>query len=243
MRTAPKNRWGLFFCSATIVTLYAAESAAQSSEPPEGAAELTAAQAPWFVSFGAGVGYPTISHPLIETNSLVSPTFTLNGGRSLGEHLAVGIEWTGVETKVGRATVHDLFQLGYQPQAECLTCPAKVPGSDILSTSLILSTIGATAEYTPFKRDGLFVGAMAGLALMIGLDPASGFGFGARAGYRFRPLGSLSFSAEAGLEGQVYGDATMYMPYAGLLVRPYFRNTTPPFTAASAPAPAPAPAL
>lgn len=177
---------------------------------------------PWFAGVGAGVAYPTLSHPKVGEGGAAAPTLRFHGGYTLAEKFTVGLEFTAVETDVGRDAPNSLFKLGYTPQAECTTCKPKVPGADLLSTSLVMSTVGPRFEFAPFGRDGLFMGATAGLAFMVGLEPLSGFGFGGRLGYRVRPSNIMTISVEGGMEGQLYGDTTMYMPYASATIRPYF---------------------
>lgn len=177
---------------------------------------------PWFVGIGAGVSYPTISGPQMVSGGTVAPTFTLHGGYTVGDHLNLGFELSGTETNLGRDTPADLFKLGYKPTAACQECPPKIPGGDVIATSLVFSTFGARAEYAPFSRDGLFVGGTAGVAFLVGLESQAGFGFGGRVGYRFRPTNIMTVSVEAGMQGQLYGDTTMYMPFGTATVRPYF---------------------
>lgn len=177
---------------------------------------------PWFAGVGAGVGYPTVAGTEIASSGSLAATFTLHAGYTIRDRLAVGLEFTGVETEVGRDQPGQLFQVGYTPQAACTTCTPKPPGADVLFTSLVFSTFGARVEYAPFGRDGLFVGGTAGLAFMVGLAPQSGFGAGGRLGYRFRPASTLAVSFEAGVQGQLYGDATMFMPYGAAVLRPSF---------------------
>jgi hypothetical protein len=181
---------------------------------------------PWFVALSGGVGYAAISHPEVASGGAVVPVFTLHGGYTFGDRLNVGLEFSSVETSVGRDTAYESFRIGYEPkvvwQIDCYPCQPKPTGSDVTYTSLVFSTLGARVEYAPFGRDGLYLGGTAGLGFMIGLEGETGFGFGARAGYRLRPTNVLTVSIEAGMSGQLYGDTTMYMPFALATVRPYF---------------------
>jgi hypothetical protein len=177
---------------------------------------------PWFFGFGAGVGYPTIENPLVQKGGMAAPAFTLHGGYTVGDHLNIGLELSAVETDVGRNTTSELFKVGYTPQGGCTNCTAKPPGADVIATSLVFSTFGARLEYAPFDRDGLFLGGTAGLAFMVGLAPQSGVGLTGRIGYRIRATNILTLSIEGGVQGQLYGDTQMYMPFGVAVVRPYF---------------------
>lgn len=197
-------------------------SAAQAQEAAPPPVPKPASAFPWFVGIGAGVSYATVEHPQISAGGIAAPTFALNAGYTFGERLNVGLELDGTQMDIGRDTAGAQFRLGYSPQAECLTCQPKPPGGDTIATSLVFSTVGARVEYAPFGRDGLFVGGTAGLAFLVGLTPESGFGFGGRVGYRFRPTNIMTLSLEAGMSGQLYGDTTMYMPFGLASIRPYF---------------------
>lgn len=205
--------------SASASTASAQEVGQEDTTPqvPRPVSEL-----PWSVGLGAGLAYPTISGPQIAGGGTLAPTFTVHAGYTFREHFTVGLEFSGTETNLGRDTPGELFRLGYTPQAECTTCTEKPPGADVVSTSLVFTTVGARAEYAPFGRDGLFVGGTAGLAFMVGLVPQSGFGVGGRVGYRFRASNVMALSIEAGVQGQIYGDTTMYMPFGTAVFRPSF---------------------
>lgn len=211
---------------AAALALIALPSAAlaQQSGGEDKAASLAkpASAFPWSVGLGAGLAYPTISGPQIASGGTLAPTFSLQAGYTWREHLTFGLELTGTEADLGRDTVGELFRLGYTPQAECTTCVDRPPGGDVISTSLVFSTVGARAEYAPFGRDGLFLGGTAGLAFMVGLVPQSGFGAGGKLGYRFRASSTMALSVEAGVQGQIYGDTTMFMPYGTAVFRPSF---------------------
>jgi hypothetical protein len=217
-----KNKSNLFAAALLVLVAMPAPARADDAEAASPLPAKSPKLFPWFVGLGAGVGYPTISDPSVATGSAVAPIFTLHGGYTVQEHVNVGVELTAVQTDLGRDTGSDLFQVGYSPQAECTTCVPRPPGGDVIATSLVLSTFGARAEYAPFDRDGLFVGATAGLAFMIGLEPRSGAGFVGRLGYRLRATSTMTLSLEAGVQGQYYGDTTMYMPYGAAILRPYF---------------------
>ncbi len=177
---------------------------------------------PWFAGLGAGVGYPMIEAPEIAKGGVAAPAFTVHGGYTFGDHLNLGFELAAVQTDVGRDAPSELFQVGYSPQAGCNNCRPRVPGADVVATSVVFSTFGARMEYMPFSRDGLFVGGTAGLAFMVGLEPRSGFGFAGRLGYRLRATNVMTLSIEAGLQGQLYDDTQMLMPFGVAVLRPYF---------------------
>jgi hypothetical protein len=214
----------LSLATLLVVVGSAAVARADEAEPPDPGPSKPVQAFPWFVGVGAGAGLAMISHPQIISGDILAPTFTLNGGYTFGDHLSLGLELTSMETSVGRDAPGDLFQLGHAPQAKCLTCYEEVRPGGVVATSLVSSTLGARVEYAPFSRDGLFVGATAGLAFMVGLETKSGFGFGGRVGYRLRPTSIFTVSIEAGMTGQLYDDATIYMPFGVLVVRPYFEG-------------------
>lgn len=214
----------------------AAVARAEEAAAPSPLLAKPAKALPWFVALGGGVGYAQISHPEIHSGGAPVPVFSLNGGYTFGDHLTVGIEFSSAETKVGRDTPQDLFQIGYSPKPlviweirGCDPCEPKRGGSEVINTSLVFTSLGARVEYAPFSRDGLFVGAMAGMGFMVGLEEQAGFSFGGRVGYRLRASNVLTFSIEAGMTGQIYGDTTVYVPLGVATLRPYFESGVRPY--------------
>jgi hypothetical protein len=203
-----------------VALLVVVGSAAVARADEDGA--KPASEFPWFAGFGAGMGYPTIEgSQQIASGSALAPAFTLHAGRTLGERFTLGLELATVQMNVGRDQPDEVFRVGYTPQQKCRPdCPPN-PGAELIFTPLVFSTLGARAEYAPFSRVGLFVGGTAGLGLLVGLGGESGFGFGARVGYRIR-VTNMAFVIEAGMQGQFYEDTTMYMPYGAAVLRPYF---------------------
>lgn len=200
---------------------------AEETAPPEPETSKAVQALPWFVGLAGGAGYATISHPDVVAGGTAVSVLTLNGGYTFGDHLTLGLEFSSSETSVGRDTATEQFELGYSPQeiwrySVCSPCEPKWHGQEVASTSLVFTSLGARAEYAPFGRDGLFVGGMAGMAFLVGLGDEPGFGFGARVGYRYRATSIMTFSIEAGMAGQLYGDANMYMPFGVAVLRPYF---------------------
>lgn len=186
---------------------------------------------PYFVGLSGGAGYATLVHPQIAEKaglaagtqvSFTSPSISIHGGYTIGERFSLGFEFSAVETGVSRDNPGESFQLGFSTQRGCNNCGPPKSGLQVLATQMVLSTFGARVEYSLLGRDGLFVGATAGLASIVGLEDRQGFGATGRVGYRLRPTNVMTVSLEAGVQGQIYGDASLYMPYAAAVVRPYF---------------------
>lgn len=233
--------WMTSFLAGAVLVAFPAVARAQASleehnemiekgKVPAAAPVRPASDFPFFVGVSGGAGFATLSHPQITkldsttptTVSFVSPALNLHAGYSLGEHVTLGLEFTAMETSVGRQSGGDLFKLGYTPKAACTSCHGPAVGADVLQSPLVFSTAAARAEYAPFGRDGLFIGAGVGVASLIGLGDDVGLGVSGRLGYRLRPASAFTVSLEAGVQGQIYGDASLYMPYGALAFRPYF---------------------
>jgi hypothetical protein len=204
-------------------------SEAASASPAKPMVPRPASDFPFYVGVSGGVGYATLTHPAVGTDfttkatvSFVTPALNLHAGYTVGEHVSLGLEFSAAETTVGRDSAGEFFKLGYRPAAECTNCHGFAQGSDVLFSQVVFGTAAARVEYAPFSRDGLFVGGSAGVAYIVGIGDDVGFGFSGRVGYRLRPTNILTASLEAGVQGQVYGDASLYMPYGALVLRPYF---------------------
>jgi hypothetical protein len=105
----------------------------------------------------------------------------------------------------------------------CLDCAPIVPSNaDIVGVSASFSTLGPRVEFSPFGRDGLYVGAFGGVAFVQGIEGLVGAGGAARAGFRLRPVEVLTFAVEGGIQGQVFDGGSSLAPYAMLMLRPYF---------------------
>lgn len=186
---------------------------------------------PFYAGIMGGAGYATLQHPFISKEiagvggtpvSFTAATLGLHVGYTFVEHLSVGLEFQALETGISRNNAGETFKLGYSTQRGCNNCHPPLSGTDILATTVVFSTFAARLEYTPFGRDGFFLGGSAGLASIVGYDDMTGVGFSGRLGYRFRPTNIMTISLEGGVQGQVYGDANIYMPYGAAVLRPYF---------------------
>lgn len=217
-----------FLVGALLSTVTVAASAQETAAAK---ALRPASDFPFFVGISGGAGYATLVHPQIAEKAglatstqvgFTSPAISLHGGYTIGERLSLGFEFSAVETGVSRDNPGESFQLGFSTKSVCSTCHPRLSGLQVLATEMVLSTFGARVEYALFGRDGLFVGATAGLASIVGLDDKQGFGGAGRIGYRLRATNVMTVSLEAGVQGQLYGDASMYMPYGAAVIRPYF---------------------
>jgi hypothetical protein len=186
---------------------------------------LAARDRRFFIGALGGVAWATASHPQLLTSRFVAPTLGLHAGYAISPHWAIALELTTIEKSVTRATPSDLFSAAsVQPQAGCLTpCPTQGgTGGELLRITALFGTIAPRVEVTPFGRDGLYFSGSGGLAFIQGLDARAGFGGTARAGFRLRAAEVVTFSVEAGFQGQTYADASAIYPYGAVLLRPYF---------------------
>lgn len=217
--------------SLSVMGLASTTAVAASAQEEAPLVKKAAADFPYYVGITGGAGYATLQHPEISKQiagaggvpvGFTAATIGLHAGYTFSEHLSAGLEFEALETGISRNNAGETFKLGYSPQAACNNCRAPVPGSDLLATTIVFSTFAARIEYTPLGRDGLFVGGSAGLATLVGYAERQGLGFAGRLGYRFRPTNIMTVSLEAGVQGQVYGDSNLYMPYGAAVLRPYF---------------------
>jgi opacity protein-like surface antigen len=208
---------------ATLLVAPAASAAdAPAAPPPLDEAAATRAR-PFFVGVSAGVGYANWKHPQLLASAFPAAALNIHAGYSINPHWAVGLDFSTSEKYVTRNYPGELFSPpGYRPQADCTSCSAPESGGFLAQVTTVFGTVGPRVDFTPFGRDGLYVGVTAGMAFVTGLDGRYGAGGGARLGYRVRPTDSLTFSAEAGVQGSIYADASTFMPYGVLVLRPYW---------------------
>lgn len=218
----------LSLATGAVISTAAVVASAEVEAPP---VQKPIAAFPFYAGIMGGAGYATLQHPFISKEvagvggspvSFTAATLGLHLGYTFTEHLSAGLEFQALETGISRNNAGETFKLGYSTQAGCNNCHGRPQGTDILGTTIVFSTFAARLEYTPFGRDGLFVGASGGLASIVGYDDKLGVGFSGRLGYRFRPTNIMTISLEGGVQGQVYGDANLYMPYGAAVLRPYF---------------------
>lgn len=176
---------------------------------------------PFYVGITGGFAYATVRHPEMLSTSFAAPTLGLHAGYNLNDRWSLGLEVTTIEKFVTRDGPGDPFVPKY-PLAGCADCPPIPDGGYIGSITSIFGTVAPRVEFTPFGRDGLFVGASAGIGFIMGVDGRIGGGGTARAGYRFRAAEVLGIALEGGVQGQLYKDASAVLPYAALVLRPYF---------------------
>lgn len=185
---------------------------------------------PFFFGGTGGIGWVNATHPdLVASSSFTSAMIGVHAGYTISPQWAVAIELTTVEEPVQRSSPQSPFSSveSVEPQG-CFLCPT-LPGDvtpaqpgELVAITAIFGTLGPRVEYTPFGPDGLYVSGSAGFAFVQNLDARAGVGGAARLGYRLRLAEVLTFSLEGGVQAQGYADASMVMPYAALLARPYF---------------------
>lgn len=224
-----KTRSLLSLAVGAVLSVGAFSASAQESLGPQ--VLRPASDFPYYVGISGGPAYAMLTHPQIAAKagfasgdqvSFVTPNIGLHAGYTIGERLGVGLEFTAVETGIARHYPGETFQLGPVPQAACETCTGGKSAGQIIATQLVFSTFGPRIDYSLLGRDGLFVSASAGIAMLVGLQDMQGFGVTGRVGYRIRATNVMTVSLEAGVQGQLYGDTSIYLPYGAAVLRPYF---------------------
>jgi hypothetical protein len=177
-----------------------------------------------FVGISAGAGYAMVEHPLIKSDGFGSSSLGMHVGYNVSERWAVGLDLSTFEHGMKRTSGTDPFiPVGFlQPQAGCSNCEPPPKGGWISETTAMFGTIGPRAEFAPFGRDGLYLGANTGLGMLIGIDTQFGLGGGARVGYRYRIGQVLGLGVEGGVLAQYFNTGTTVFPFASLVMRPYF---------------------
>jgi hypothetical protein len=220
-----------FFLSLFTGAAISTAAFTASAQDAGGPALRSPSAFPYFFGVTGGVGYATLSHPNVaqtlsgmggEAVGFTAPAINLHAGYTIGERLSLGLEFSALEAGVSRENGTESFKLGYAPQAGCNNCHPSLIGGDVVAAQLVFSTLAARVEYSLLGRDGLFVGGSAGVAMLVGLEDKQGLGLTGRVGYRLRPTNVMTVALEAGVQGQIYGDTNIYMPYGAAVLRPYF---------------------
>ncbi|MBK9262675.1 MAG: hypothetical protein IPM54_23095 [Polyangiaceae bacterium] len=189
-----------------------------------GWATMTTKEKRAFIGLSGGAAYAMVNHPQILTDGFAAATLGLHAGYNVSERISVGFDVFTVEHGMKRSEGTEPFiPTGYtRPQAGCTNCEPPPKGGWVSETTAMFGTVGPRVEFSPFGRDGLYLGGSTGVAMMLGVDTQYGFGGVARAGYRFRVGNVLGLGVEGGFQGQYFGTGTMMFPYASLIMRPYF---------------------
>lgn len=180
----------------------------------------------FYVGIAGGITWASVEHPdLVPDTSFTSAILGLHAGYHVTETLSLGLEFSAYEQFMRRPNPGDLFSAAsaLTPQAGCQDCQAIVPsGAKLVGISATFGTVGPRIEFSPFGRDGLYLGAFGGAAFVTGIEGLVGVGGAARAGFRLRPVEVLTFAVEGGIQGQVFDGGSSLAPYAMLMMRPYF---------------------
>ena len=208
---------------ALLATLVTAGAASAEEPPPPDAPVLSVKPRPFHVGLSGGVTYQTVRVPMVTPTAYAAATLGLHAGYNVSERFSIGFEVLTIEKTMGRKGPYNDFDPGLAPQAGCNNCEPPPFGGWVKNTTAVFGTLGPRVEFSPFGKDGLYVGATAGLAWLWGVDSIYGFGGAARVGYRVRIGDVLGLALEGGAQAQTFGGGSYTTaPYGMLLFRPYF---------------------
>jgi hypothetical protein len=198
-------------------------SAASAEEPLADAPAVPVKPRPFHVGISGGVAYHTVRVSTVIPTNYTAATLGLHAGYNVNERLSIGFEVLTVEKGMGRNGPFDTFDPGLAPQAGCNNCEPPPFGGWVKNTTAVFGTVGPRVEFSPFGKDGLYIGATAGLAWLWGVDSIYGFGGVGRVGYRVRVGDVLGLALEGGAQAQAFGGGNYTTaPYGMLIFRPYF---------------------
>jgi hypothetical protein len=180
---------------------------------------------PFFFGAWGGFSAGLVRHPELQTRRLLGPMLSLGAGYTISTRWVASIEFTSFVVPVERVSGTDQFASAsswLRTQIKCSNCRSPVGGGYVSSTALVLSTVGPRVEVSPFGRDGLYLGASGGVAIVSGLGGphvdtgrVGGTGTG-RLGFRLRPTHGVSLALEAGAQGHGYGGASAVLFFGAL---------------------------
>lgn len=176
-----------------------------------------------FMGLSAGAVYATVSHPEFVASRFSAATLGLHGGYVINDRFSFSLELTTIEKYVTRNGARLPFapEGTYSPLAGCDKCEPPPPGGWLAKTTALFGAVAPGIEFAPYGKNGVYVGAAAGLGFIYGLENRIGGSGAARFGYRYRVGDTVGLSMEAGVQGQVYADAHVYAPFISLMLRPY----------------------
>lgn len=175
-----------------------------------------------FVGVSGGVGFAGVTHPRLQGQRLLGPLLEFQLGYRVSPRWAVSLVYSDFHQSVSRGGVGDLFATSasfIRPAAGCNNCKPALPGGDVRTTTFRLGALGPAVDVTPFGRDGVFLGASAGLSVVGMLEVDYGFVGSARAGYRLRPVDNLAIAVEGGAQGHAFSGGTALVGHVGAEVR------------------------
>lgn len=194
-------------------------TAAEEVLPPLPAAP----DARYFVGLSGGGAYAFVRHPQVASRELAIEVLALHSGVQVDPRWALSIELSNSSRFVGRENGADRFSV-FSSGAGCDKCGPAPTGGTVVRTTLQLTQAVANVELMPWPANGPYAGLGLGAAYaeLSGVDQRTGVAASARVGYRLRPARALAASLEGGLRAQLFSDASAYLPYLALQLRPRF---------------------
>jgi hypothetical protein len=195
------------------------EAAPAASRPAAAASPLDAylKRHPFFFGAWGGFSMGTVHLPHLLTQRLMGPLLSINAGYTISTRWVASMEFTSFVVPVERQSAGEQFASSsswLRAQAMCATCDTKNRrlGGYVNSSGLVLSTVGPRLDVSPFGRDGFYLGAAGGVAIVSGLDARVGGTGTGRLGFRLRPTHGVSLALEAGAQGQGFegGSAVLF---------------------------------
>lgn len=213
----------LFSLSVSLLTCTIAMSAV-AAEGEVNLATMTTKHKRAFIGLTGGAAYAILDHPKINGDGFAAGSLGLHFGYTVAEKWTIGMEVLTAEHGMKRQSAYEPFTPVslLKPQAGCNNCEPPPKGGYVTETTAMFGIAGPRVEFSPLGRDGLYLGATAGLGMMLGIDTQYGFGGGARAGFRYRIANVLAVGLEGGVQTQIFSTGTTIFPYAAVLMRPYF---------------------
>ena len=176
-----------------------------------------------FVAASGGVGFANVKDPQIATPHIVGPVLGARLGVVVSPSWTISLAYTDFVRGITRAMDGEQFAAASQwlrTQSDCNGCHPPAPGGFVSSAVLRLDTLGPGVDFTPFGRNGLFVGVSGGLAFVSTFQPiVVGGGGVARGGFRLHLADVFSVALEGGVEGEWFSGASAVIPYGGAEVR------------------------
>lgn len=158
------------------------------------------------VAVSGGGGVATVNHSLLKA-TFPAALVALNASVNFGMW-TVGGELSAFGHQVSRPGATDSFAARAASGVGCNRCREPVAGGAVLSTAATFGTLGPRVDFSPWGKNGPFVGASGGLAYVGGFSDQLGGWVAGRAGLRYRLFRALELSAEGGFQAQWYADGS-----------------------------------
>jgi hypothetical protein len=189
---------------------------------------------PLLFTAGFGYAYAAIKHPDLASDSLSGSFIELTGGTELDHRFRLSFSLTSFQTTIYRTQTGDWAEgnfpvkrapTGLRSQADPVEPIDRLMGGVEVQKTLHIHSIAPRLDFLPLGKQGPYIGATAGLAVIQDIGLRAGGDVALRVGGEWRPYHIFGVGIEAGAHGQLYTDSRAAIPYATARLQFYLDPT------------------